>query len=156
MSGQINHEPAKIIQQLLIDLGEGSAPATSGDQGLWPIYVNALVNEPDDIINVVDQTGTIDGFNQIDHEAEEREGIQIIVRSGPRSRTEGYAKASSIKNTIRTVIDQLVNVDGTQYVVHSIFMSSAITPTGSDTPNSKRKIHSLNYLLMGLRLASDL
>ena len=154
MSGTLAHSPAYILMQALVDQGVGvvgSVPKT----GTWPIFVNAEPTEPDDLISCIDQAGRLGPRNHVDGSAEDKEGVQILVRSVGGSNS-GWIKANAVAVVIdEDIYDQLVTISGTQYNLHSISRRGTVISLGKDENQSKRNYHSINVLL-SVRPQSDL
>jgi hypothetical protein len=78
MSGSLDHFPADIIRQLLIDLGVG-LDITATD---WPAFSQKEPDSPDNVITVFDTMGRDLGRTNPDSVRSERYGIQVRVRGG--------------------------------------------------------------------------
>jgi hypothetical protein len=136
------HTHANIIRQLLTDAGLGILPSVSGD---WPVTHSNEADRPDNFLTVRGTTGQSDGRSMIDGELFEHRGWQIRVRS--TNEDVGHTKANAIRQYLSGVLNQLVNIDGTQYVVQCFSRIGTILYIGKDTPNGKRTIHTLNGLI---------
>lgn len=141
MTGRLNFDPAEIVQQLLIDLGIGTAVADELD---WPIYHDSMPDTPDDCIRVKSTEGRDNGRVQHSGEVQEHYGIQIKVRS--KSAVDGFTKAHRIASTLDTVIHRNeVEVDLDLYRVNSIRRVGNVLALGKE-PDSNRRNWTVNGL----------
>jgi hypothetical protein len=85
MSGSLDHFPADIIRQLLIDLGVGLG-VTATD---WPAFSQKEPDSPDNVITVFDTMGRDLGRTNPDMVRSERYGIQV------RDTRRGYRRHGS-------------------------------------------------------------
>ena len=144
MTANLDHSPADIIAQLLVDLSLGSNPeGTAGDT--WPVFYADMPDSPDDLISVYEQDGIIEGFSQIDGEPMEHLGIQVLVRaSRPKA---GSDKARDVSyNLDQVVLRNTVTLDSNTYEVHNFTKTSGPTMIGKEEGNS-RVLFSLNGLI---------
>ena len=142
MSGELNHSPADIMRYLLVNLDLGSDPDVGTNLGDWPIYVSTEPSLPDDVITVFGTTAIHQGRLQVDGEVQERDGIQIRVRSV--GYPIGYAKIKAIA----TALDEVLYMDGVlidsdSYAVHSWVRTSGPLELGKQ-PETKRELFTLN------------
>lgn len=144
MAANLDHAPADILAQLLVDLGLGSDPAgTAGDA--WPVFYGELPDKPDSLMVVYDQAGIIEGYSQIDGEPMEHLGIQVLLRSA-RHRL-GADKARDISDALdRTIYRNSVTLDSSVYLVHNFSKTSGPISIGKEEGNS-RLLFSINGLL---------
>lgn len=141
MAGVLNHPPAKIIRQLLVNLGIGTEPSSSG---AWPIYYASMPSSPDSLIAVFDDPVNefMDGWHQYDGERFEAPGIQIAIRG---ARDQG---AWDKWEALRVAIDgsasynRTVSIDSSRYVVQSITRRGGPRPTKA--PDSDRRVIFVN------------
>lgn len=140
MSGELDHSPATIISQLLVDLGLGTLPA---DSEAWPVYTSVEPNAPDNVITVFDTQGANAGRHMKTGERQEFHGIQVRVRSAEYP--VGYAKAREIAVALdEEVYRTEVLVEFTTYLVHSISRSSDVLSLGKDSPRTARRLFTVN------------
>jgi len=140
MSGALKHSPSDVIQQLLIDLGQGTAVA---DSGAWPVYASQTPDTPDSCITVVDTAGQKQGRMMVDGEVQEFPGVQVMVRCA--NPVTGWTKARAITVALdEGVTNTGVTIDGSVYVVYNVSRSSGPLSLGKDAPNSKRNLFSIN------------
>jgi hypothetical protein len=135
--GNLDHSPAAVLRQLLIDIGVGTS------QGTWPIKVDNEPDAPDDCITVYNTSGGIDGRNQISGEGLEHPGVQVRVRSS--NPTTGWQKIKAIA----VVLDQsihldAVTIDSSSYIVYAVTRAGSPLSIGSDVSKTKRRLFTLN------------
>lgn len=149
MPGPMEHSPAYIILQALVDAGYGSNP----DDGIgdWPIYDNRESDEPDDVIRISDTQGIDHGYLQPDGERQEMEGIQVMVRSADKD--DGWKKSRQIAmfldgiNFLRVTLDSIGTAGDKDYVIQCVERTSNIIPLGADVPAGKRSRFVINGLV---------
>lgn len=143
MSGALTHSPADVIQQLLIDLEQGTAVA---DAGAWPVYASRMPDTPDSCICVRDTGGTKQGRMMVDGEVQEFPGVQVMVRCA--SPVAGWTKARAVAVAIDEEVDlPSVTIGSSVYLVYNVSRSSGPLALGKDAPNSKRNLFSINALV---------
>jgi Bacteriophage minor capsid protein len=160
MSSLLSDSPADVVRWLLVHLGESTIMMPNGQtipaglatdpnldpQQPWPCYASDEPDGPDSVITVYDTQGRDDGRSMIDGERYEHHGIQIRVRAV--THREGYLKARQIAVAIdQAVINKYVAFgDGTgrAYNIPCISRTSNVIPLGKDTPNTKRRIFTIN------------
>lgn len=138
MTGPLNHSPADIIREILIDLSQGTHP---DDNGSWPIYATFTPDTTDNLISVVDTEGDIESRTFPDGEVQERPGIKVLVRC--TSRPTGYAKANAVAIALDGIFQTTVTVGGTSYEVHSVQRVGSVNPLGTE-PGTRRNLFSIN------------
>lgn len=140
MANTLTHSPARIIRQLLIDLGLGS------NGGTWPVFYAMEPNAPDNCISVFDTTGTSDGRSMIDGELFGHEGFQVRVRA--QDHDTGWTKADAIqKGLAEDVSLETVTVASSRYTVYAVTRISDVLPLGRQVPQSMRSIFTINATL---------
>lgn len=143
MPGILVHSPARIIRQLLVDLGLGSLPATGGIQAQWSIFVDNEPASPNEVITVTDTTGITfrkDAYGN----RNEHHGFQVKVRGGTHE--IAWEKANAIANALDQVTDnELVTISAVEYCVASIKRPSPVIRMGPE-PGSTRRLFSINAL----------
>ncbi len=143
MSSLLQHSPADILGQLLIDNGQASDPTGTG---AWPLSIGLEADIPDNVLTVYDTVGQNDGREMVTGELLSHEGIQLRVRAADK-RT-GYAKANALRAFLsETVKRNTVNLDGVSYTVNCAVKIGQVLPIGDDVPNTRRKLFTLNFLL---------
>lgn len=146
MSGNLNHSPATIIQQLIVDKTLARLPSGSGD---WPIYSSFMPDgegAPSDAIATFDTTGRNQGRTQIDGEVQENHGVQIMVRADKFN--VGYAKSRTIATTLdEDVLRQTVSIDGTDYLVQCVNRVGDVIPLGKED-GTNRRLFTINVLVV--------
>jgi len=155
MTGQLDHDVARIIQQLLIDLG-GLVVDPDGVTA-WPIYVGSMPDAPDNCVSIRDTAGVDQGRNMATGLLAEKLGIQTRIRSvGP---VDGYVKAAALHNrmsqnaagtlpltnTSVTVIDE-VGTASSVYNVISIQHTGPVLRLGPEG-TSHRYLWTINSLV---------
>lgn len=140
MSGSLDHSPARIIRELLIDLSSGSATASLDND--WAILVNNLPDTPDSALVVNDTTGILDGRSMIDGEVLTNHGIQLIIRDD--NQQDGYAKANDIAIALDGIRRNTVIVESSTYLVHAVSRKGDVIYLGVDVPRSNLHLYSIN------------
>lgn len=143
MLGTLLHSPADVLRHTLIALGKGSTP---GSGGAWPIYTGMEPASPDDVITTYDTPGRNDGRDQNSGERFEHRGVQVRVRGA--NQKDGYEKANSVAVTMdEQLYDELVTIDGAQYMVHSVSRLGNILGIGREGATSSRRIWTVNCVV---------
>lgn len=149
MPGNLTHPPSRVVLEALVS--EGIGTDGSDETGEWPIYVSRSPDRPDDMLLVSDTQGVDFGDTQVDGERQERNGIQVMIRCADYHR--GYAKALEVARFLDRLARLFVTVDdvgtgtgsvGTQYIIHSAKRTTNVIPLGSDTPQGKRQLFTVN------------
>lgn len=141
MSETLDHSPAHVVRQMLMDLGHCSASS-------FPAYVNYEPPTPDDCVTVFDTQGTDHGRTAPDSERQVHHGIQVRVRS--QYPEAGYRKARQIALALDGVYDLGVTVVGDvtrSYVVLSVNRTSEVLSLGREVAESKRPLFVVNALV---------
>lgn len=142
MSSPLLHSPADIVRVLLVNLGLGANPPNS----TWPVYSTNEPDIPDNCITVFDTVGKGDGRSMTDGELFDHYGIQVRVRATTFS--VGYQKVNAIRVAFsESVIEEVVTISGTNYLVKSITQISQIFPLGKEVPTSRRTLFTVNALV---------
>ena len=152
MPGMLTHSPARVLMELLVAAGYG-VDIDDDENGDWPIFIGRSPDRPDDMIRVTDTAGISHGDTQPDGERQEDSGFQIMVRAAMYE--EGYLKAQQLA----VYLDQLSRVqvsvptigtgtgsDSTTYLVDCVMRTSSVIGIGSDVPQGKRQLFSINGL----------
>lgn len=140
MSGPLDHFPADVIRQLLIDLGAGSEVTTTD----WPTFSQKEPDSPDNVITVFDTMGRDLGRTNPDMVRSERYGIQVRVRGGDIDATG--VRARSVAMALDSVVRLPVTLDVTQYFVLGFVRTGPVLRLGIDAPSSGRWIFVVNGL----------
>lgn len=142
MPGTLNHSPADIVREVLIQIGQGSDPDLGDD---WPVYESGEPDSPDNCVTVYDTQGRDDGRSMPDGERAEFHGIQVRIRS--QTSKEGFVKARAMAIAMDTeVLLEEVDVDAYTYRVNSLNRTSDVLPLGKDSPGSKRSLFTINLV----------
>lgn len=140
MSGYLDHFPADIIRQLLIDLGVGSEVGAAD----WPTFSQREPDSPDNVITVYDTMGRDLGRTNPDSVRSERYGIQVRVRGGDIDATG--VRARTVAMVLDSVVRRPVTIDTTSYLVLSFVRTGPVLRLGIDAPSSGRWIFVVNGL----------
>ena len=143
MSGSLDHSPADVVRQLLIDLGLGTNP---DDSGAWPIYCSQTPSTPDSAITVYDTEGRQGGRVMTDGERQEHSGIQIAIRDA--NHVNGFAKSKLLAIALdKTVSQNSVVISEATYLVHSISRTGDVIVAGKNVPTDKRNLFTINAVV---------
>lgn len=149
MSTYLDHDAADIVRYLLIDIGLGTDPS---DNGLWPIYDQSQNDKTDNAIFCFDTEGVTHGRNMVTGEIQQYYGVQVMVRCNRRN--DGKAKAKAIEyaldRTVRLNTVSIAQDTGTatsNYTVWSFKRTSQLLPLGTDIPNGKRYLWTINGIV---------
>lgn len=140
MPGILLHSPAAIVTQFLIVEGYSNDYSST----TWPTFRHNTPDYPDNMIVVFNTSGIIQGFTQNDGQAQEQQGVQILVRSNLEE--IGYTKIKEMVNNLDQIKLKTVTIDATSYQVKSFNRSSDILFLGKDMKNSSRVLHTVNYV----------
>lgn len=140
MSGILNHFPADVVRQTLIDLGLGADLGSAE----WPVYSQKEPDAPDDVLTVFDTAGRDLGRTNPDQGRIELYGIQVRVRAGTVS--GGGSKARAIAGALDAVYYRPVVVDGAIYLVRHFSRSGGVLRLGPEQGASGRWVFVLNGL----------
>lgn len=141
MSGTLNHSPAEVIRQLLIDQGEATHPDSDST---WPAFYSSLPDNPDNAIGVNDTTGVNSGKVHISGEMQIHYGVQIVVRGiNPNI---SWRKANALFNALSAIKRVTVTVGTYGYTVMAITPREPIGYGGRDSVSVRRN-HSVNCLV---------
>lgn len=145
MPGAMEDSQANVIRQLLIDLGLGVAPSSPHATD-WAVIAHREVDRPDNVIIVKNSEGQIGQREHVEGERDERNGIQVIVRSG--NTVAGYNKARAIAVAMdQQMNQQTVTVGDNQYLVWTVIRTSDVMYLGEEEPQSTRSLHSINAVV---------
>ena len=142
MSGTLGHAPGEIIKQLMEDLGLGTEVSSAG---AWPIYWSHLPDSPDSCLAIYDTVPTNDGRSHPDGITQEHYGFEILIRSN--SPTVGRQKGLNILDSFDTdVLRTLVTLGDYTYNVQAITRRAGLLSLGRESPESRRRLHSINFV----------
>lgn len=149
MPGSLQHSPAEVIRQLIVDQGWGIDYVD--DDTDWASFDSAEPNLPDNVITVYDTLGRDNGRDAFGERSEEQ-GFQVRIRS--KTHPAGYVKSQEIAVGLDQIDHEDVTVDSTSYVVWAVMRTGNVLAIGHDAPNSKRRLFTLNGVV-SLRLSSS-
>jgi hypothetical protein len=151
VAGALNHPPARILRQLLVDLGVATFPRGPSEADLaWPAYYGSEPDTPDDVITVKGTADRDQGRTHPDGERQGMYGFQVRVRSSTEQ--EGDVKAREIAVALdQDLYQEWVTVEGSRYLVHSVTTTGGPVPLGK-VSGSRRSVFTLNALA-SLRMA---
>ena len=139
----MDHSPAEVLRSALIDLGLATDPSSNTD---WPAYFSSEPDKPDSVITVYDTTGFDLGRQQIDGHREESHGVQIRFRS--TAHRFGFRKARAVAIALdESVYDTRVVLGTSVYRVQSVVRSSGPLVLGRESPQSNRRLFTVNALV---------
>ena len=145
MSGAFSDPPALVVSQLVIDLGLGTDPDTDD---VWPVYHSKMPDGPgvpNNAITVYETTPRLQGRIMFDGETQENHGIQVRVRAD--GAVTGQGKARAIQRAFDVDVSRTtVIVGANEYLVHCINRLGGILPLGTETPEGRRELFTLNVL----------
>lgn len=138
MTGTLNHSPAHVLANLIVDLGHGVEPDGST---AWSTYVNMMPDSPDSLVYLVNTAGKHDGRSMVDGSVFHHHGWQMMVRAV--SDNAAWVKANTIAVALDAVNRRYVPIGDVTYRVQSISRIGAILYVGLDE-TSRRRIYSVN------------
>lgn len=139
MTATLNHSPADIIRELLIDLSMGTDPVPINT---WPVYEGTLPDTPDNAICVYNTEGRQFGKSQIDGEVFEHYGIQVLVRS--MVETTGFVKAQAVKDAFNKSVKRTsVTIGSSIYLVHGVHTQGNVRRAGRE---GNRYMHAVSAI----------
>lgn len=150
MAGRLEHSPARVTQQLLIDLGLGQAPSTPpATHPEWSVFYDSMPNSPDKVVVVTD-TQAVSFINDAFGERNIHHGVQLRVRSGTHD--TGWDKANEVAYTLdRQRNARGVEVAGVNYCIAVVKVVGDVLRMGPE-PNSTRRNYSINLLVAVLAM----
>lgn len=138
MSGSLNHSPAYVIWQLLVDQNLATDP---DNESTWPAYINNNSHDVDDLIVVYDTQGRDSGKNQPSSELQEHHGLQFRIRASASQ--DAFSKANAIQQTLDGLTNESVTISTDTYTVYSI-NTSPIIRIGKEQPEDRLYLYTLN------------
>lgn len=143
MSGLLDHSPADVVRQLLVDLSLATTPE---DGGAWPAYVGRVPDSPDEAMILTDTAGIDHGRTAPDGVRHEHHGFQIMLRA--RTHEDGYPKARAVAVALDEDVSLAsVVVRSATYLVHTITRTTDVIPLGRESPASDRRLFTINALV---------
>ena len=140
MSGQLDHSPARIIRELLIDLSSGSA--TSGLSSDWAVTVGDLPDTPDNVMMIRDSQGILDGRAMVGGLRLIMHGFQVTIRA--QDQQSGYLQANDIAVAVDAVWNSTVIIGSSTYLVTAISRTGDVIYVGTDKPQSNLHLFTIN------------
>jgi hypothetical protein len=151
MTTALQHSPADIVRQLLIEIGQGIDSTTTLGPAVnvppdWSVFTSTEPSVPDNCLTTYDIDGSSDGRIMVSGEAPYHYGFQIRIRS--MDHPTGYIKANQLRNALaESVYMSTVKIDSASYTVHAITSIGEIIAIGKDNPATKRSLFTLNAML---------
>jgi hypothetical protein len=141
VSGRLNHSPAAVLRQALVDLGLASEPGAGQE---WPAFATKEPDSPDHTLTCYDTAGRDLGRTVPDQGRTEMPGVQVRVRAG--SFAVGWAKANALALALDAVYRQTVVVESTPYLLRHVARTTGVLSLGLDSPNTARRLFTVNAL----------
>jgi hypothetical protein len=141
VSGRLNHSPAAVLRQALVDLGLGSDPGAGQE---WPAFATKEPDAPENALTLYDTAGRDLGRTAPDQGRTEMPGVQVRVRAGRVA--DGWAKANALAVALDRVYWQTVVVDSTPYLLWHVARTTGVLSLGLDSPNTARRLFTVNAL----------
>lgn len=138
----MKNTPAEILQGYLT--AQSGATFTQPSGSLWPLFVSAMPDQPDDAGSIYDTTGVIYSRLLASGFVIESYGIQLKVRS--LIYRDAYRLASETADTLSKVSRTIVNLGGNMYTIDTVRKTSPVLSMGQD--EKRRALCSVNFLLM--------
>lgn len=148
MSNYLKHSPADVIARLITSLNGGVEPSSGNLTTPWQTFATKEPALPDDCITVYDTQGVSRARTMKTGELLTGYGIQVRVRS--EIETEGWIKADQLRILLAEAVYQ-IRVDLTDpvaasYLVWSLDEIKDVIALGTNVPNDKRSLFTLNML----------
>lgn len=127
----LQHSPAEILQQYLVDKLVGVQP--SDENAVWPIFVGRLPdqdNVPANCIMVSNTDPNYDGRLMRNGQVIEHPGIQVRCRAVDYP--TGYNKIKAVQVKLDSVRKSEVGIDSATYTVSSVKRFGGILQMGTD------------------------
>lgn len=139
MPGTLDYSPARVIQQLLVDLLLGNAYNSS----TWPVFSAQEPDLPDNCITVYDTSGERNGRTNPDSEVQTKHSFQVRVRS--TTHDVGFAKANGIAISMDNVYNRTVHIADVNYLVMAIVDRGDVLTLGKGLdPEDRRSLFTIN------------
>lgn len=140
----MNHSPAYILSQYLIN---NSLLTNPGDSGDWKVYVGVLPdgNEvEDDAAASIDTTPVKDGRLMAGANIYYY-GTQLLVRSSAYN--TGYAKADALADALEGVDDEEITIGSDTYQINNVSALNGVVSLGLEEGTKRRELFSVNFLV---------
>lgn len=149
MSLPLLHSAADILRALVIDLGLGADPDLGG---AWPVYVASEPSMPDNCVTLTDTTPQYDMRAMIDGETSFHLAWQVRVRGADHP--TGQNKIDAIRVGLdEQIYANKLTLGSAVYIVYNVAKSGGVLYLGTDVPNSKRSLFTLNGYVALRRLS---
>lgn len=139
----LEHTPAVVLRQYIIDQSYAVLPSTGGS---WPLYVASLPDGDDvelDALVLYDTTPVKWGRDMAGPIAQDF-GIELFGRS--LTYDDGWDKMTAIANAMDSVHNQSVTVSSTDYQIDGI-TRGGVSYLGQEQASERRYTFSLNMLI---------
>ncbi len=141
MATGITESPARIVRQLLVDIGQCILPkAASNDY--WQASVNVEPVAPDNVVTIYNTGAVEDSGVNFDGTRVEHPTLQVRLRSTKDD--VGYPKMREICVALDSVYRQVVTVNAVDFLVQRIKRTTDVIALGYDEPTSKRWVYTFN------------
>lgn len=141
MATGITESPARIVRQLLVDLGQCILPEAKSTE-YWQASVNVEPVAPDNVVTVYNTGAIEDSGINFDGTRVEHPTLQVRLRS--TTDLVGYPKARAICVALDGVYRKVVTVNSVGYAVQRIKRTTDVIALGYDEPTSKRFVYTFN------------
>jgi len=141
----MNHSPATIAMNLLIDSGYFTDPDNGG---LWPGYIGHLPDSgsvEDNAGVIYDTKGEVQGVVIDSGALAQGFGFQVMVRSLVYS--TGWKKIKAIQGYLSGINRESVTVDEDSYVVESFSLQGSPLSLGLEKGSKRRQMFTINGLI---------
>ena len=140
MSNALDHSPAAVIQQMLIDLSLATDPVNNG---AWPVFVSNEMDTPDSCITIYDTDGLLEGRIQVSGQVIEKPGLQFRFRAARPDTC--FVKANAVMVAMEGSVNLLsVTISTSNYLVHAIDRVGSLISLGREADVSNRHIYVFN------------
>lgn len=141
MATGITESPARIVRQLLVDIGQCILPkAASNDY--WQASVNVEPVAPDNVVTIYNTGAVEDSGVNFDGTRVEHPTLQVRLRSTKDD--VGYPKMRTICVALDSVYRRVVTVNEVDFLVQRIKRATDVLFIGYDEPTSKRWVYTFN------------
>jgi hypothetical protein len=144
VSGVLAHTPARVLAQVLIDLGLATNPEAA-TLGPWPVYAGKEPDEPDDAMTIYDTAGRDQGRVNPDSTRLELYGVQVRVRSAVRQ--DSYVQSWAVAAALDALYWRTVVVEVESYLLRNVARAGPPAVLGTDSPRTGRWLCTTNFLL---------
>jgi hypothetical protein len=144
VSSVLAHTPARVLAQVMVDLGLATNPEAP-TAGAWPVYAGKEPDEPDDAMTVYDTAGRDQGRVNPDGTRLELYGVQVRVRSAAKQ--DGYVQSWVITAALDALYWRTVVVEAETYLLRNVVRAGPPVALGTDSPRTERWLCTTNFLL---------